>query len=79
MIDGPLPGAKPTLYAYDLGKRKKTVIAEELDGYSLSADGSALLFKKSGDRTKAAAMPSSMQSRRRTTRKPIPRGSISTI
>jgi tricorn protease len=49
MIDGPLPGAKPTLYAYDLAKRKKSTIVDGLNGYSLSADGSALLFKKSGD------------------------------
>ncbi len=48
MIDGPLPGGKSTLYAYDLGKRKKTAIVEDLNGYSLSADGSALLFKKTG-------------------------------
>ncbi len=49
MIDGPLPGAKSTLYAYDLGKRKKSTIVEDLNGYSMSADGTKLLFKKSGE------------------------------
>ncbi|HEY4115677.1 MAG TPA: S41 family peptidase [Rhizomicrobium sp.] len=46
MIDGPLPGFKPTLHVYDLGERKDDTIVEDLDSYSLSADGEKVLFKR---------------------------------
>lgn len=46
MIEGNLPGEKPALHAYDLAKRKDETILEGLDSYSLSADGSHVLFKQ---------------------------------
>jgi tricorn protease len=48
MIDGPLPGAKPALHVYDLGERKDGTVIDDLDSYSVSADGEKILFKKSG-------------------------------
>ncbi|MGD0189234.1 MAG: PDZ domain-containing protein [Rhizomicrobium sp.] len=48
MIDGPLPGAKPSLHVYDLGDRKDAKILDDLDSYSISADGEKVLYKKSG-------------------------------
>ncbi|HUN75904.1 MAG TPA: PDZ domain-containing protein [Steroidobacteraceae bacterium] len=48
MIDGPLPGQKPALHIYDLADRKDGVIVEDLSTYSLSADGSKVLYKKVG-------------------------------
>ncbi|MGD0143002.1 MAG: S41 family peptidase [Rhizomicrobium sp.] len=49
MIDGPLPGAKSTLHVFDLEKRKAVTVVDGLNGYSMSADGEKLLFKKSAD------------------------------
>ncbi len=46
MIDGPLPGVKSALHVYDLGERKDGVVIEDLDSYSLSADGGKVLYKK---------------------------------
>jgi tricorn protease len=48
-LDGPLPRTKSSLHIYDLGKRKDGTLAENLDSYSLSYDGTKVLFKKSGD------------------------------
>jgi tricorn protease len=48
MLDGPLPGAKPSLHVYDLGERKDGKVLDDLDSYSVSADGEKILFKKSG-------------------------------
>ena len=49
LIEGALPGEKPALHAYDLDKRKDETILEGLDSYSLSADGSHVLFKQGSD------------------------------
>ncbi len=46
MIEGALPGEKPALHAYDMDKRKDETILDGLDSYSLSADGSHVLFKQ---------------------------------
>lgn len=47
MIEGPLPRMKSALHIYDLGKRKDATLAEDLDSYSLSYDGSKILYRKS--------------------------------
>ena len=49
LIEGALPGEKPALHAYDLDKRRDETILEGLDSYSLSADGSHVLFKQGDD------------------------------
>jgi tricorn protease len=48
-IDGKLPGEKPTLHVFDTKERKDTVVIEDLDNYSLSADGEKLLYKNGRD------------------------------
>jgi tricorn protease len=48
MIQGPLPGQKPLLHSYDLTARKDGIIVEDLSTYSLSADGSKVLYKRTG-------------------------------
>jgi tricorn protease len=48
MIDGPLPGEKSALHVYDMKERKDAVVVEDLAGYSLSADGEKVLYKKNG-------------------------------
>ena len=54
---GPLPGEKTALHVYDLDARKDAVAIEELDSYSLSADGKKVLFKKDRTYTIADAEP----------------------
>jgi tricorn protease len=49
MIDGPLPGEKPTLHVYDLKERKDANIVEGLSSYVLSADGKKVLYKLDKD------------------------------
>jgi len=49
MLEGALPRSKSSLHIYNLEKRKDATLAEDLDSYSLSYDGSKVLFKKSGD------------------------------
>jgi tricorn protease len=44
-LDGPLKGESSALHFYDVGKRKDAVIAEDVDAYSLSADGERVLIK----------------------------------
>jgi tricorn protease len=46
-FDGPLPGIKPVLHIYDLDERKDATVLEGLESYSLSADGTKVLYKKS--------------------------------
>lgn len=50
MIDGPLPGEKSALHVYDLGERKDGVIVEGLDSYSLSADGTKVMYAAGDDK-----------------------------
>ncbi|HEY6579185.1 MAG TPA: PDZ domain-containing protein [Rhizomicrobium sp.] len=47
MIDGPLPRMKSALHVYNLGKRKDATLVESLDSYSLSYDGTKILYRKS--------------------------------
>jgi tricorn protease len=51
MLEGPLPRMKSAVHIYNLGKRKDATLAENLDSYSLSYDGTKILYKKttSGD------------------------------
>jgi tricorn protease len=54
-IEGPLPGQKNVLHVYDLKERKDAVVLEDIDSYSLSADGEKVLYKeKGGDKYKIA-------------------------
>lgn len=46
MISGSLPGQKSTLHVYDLMKRKDATVVDNLDSYSLSADGTKVLYKE---------------------------------
>ncbi|MBU6296937.1 MAG: PD40 domain-containing protein [Alphaproteobacteria bacterium] len=46
MIAGPLPGEKPALHVYEMKQRKDHLLVEDLDNYSLSADGTKVLYKK---------------------------------
>jgi len=48
MIDGPLPRQKTSVHMYDLGDRKDGTVVEDVDDYSISADGQKLLYKKAG-------------------------------
>ncbi len=45
LIDGQLKGEKPALHFYDLNKRKASVIAEDVDAFSLSLDGERVLVR----------------------------------
>ncbi len=56
-LDGPLPGEKPALHCFDMKKRKDTVIAAPVNGYALSADGSAVLIASHGSYTIRSAKP----------------------
>nr|WP_321984483.1 S41 family peptidase [uncultured Lichenicoccus sp.] len=49
MIEGPLPGEKPALHAYDMDHRHDDTIIEGLDGYALAADGAHVLVKQGND------------------------------
>lgn len=53
MVEGTLPGEKPALHLYDLAERKDSVIAEGLDNYALSADGTRVLIKQDDSYTVA--------------------------
>jgi tricorn protease len=46
MIDGPLPGQKPVLHVFDMKERKDAVVVEDLESFSLSADGEKVLYKE---------------------------------
>ncbi len=46
-LEGPLPGQKSTLHVYDLKERKDATVVEDIESYSLSADGEKVLYKKS--------------------------------
>jgi tricorn protease len=48
-IDGKLPGEKPALHVFDLEERKDAVAIDDLDSYTLSADGGKLLYKSGKD------------------------------
>ena len=44
MIAGPLPGTQPELHVYDLAKRDDKVLGSGFYGWTLSADGSTVLY-----------------------------------
>ena len=48
-IGGPLPGEKAALHVYDLKDRKDSVVVDDLDSYSLAANGEKVLYKKDKD------------------------------
>ena len=48
-IEGDLPGEKSALHVYDMKERKDAVVVEGLAGYSLSANGEKVLYKKDKD------------------------------
>ncbi len=45
LIEGNLPGETSALHVYDMDARKDAVVATDLDGYALSADGGRALIK----------------------------------
>jgi len=47
-LSGPLPGETPAIHAYDLKERKDKVLVEGADHFSLSTDGSKLLYHGEG-------------------------------
>ena len=49
MIEGPLPGEKPILHAYDMKERKDANVVEGLSTYAVSADGRKVLYKLEKD------------------------------
>ena len=44
-LSGPLPGESAAIHAYDLKDRKDKVLVEGAQGFSLSSDGSKLLYR----------------------------------
>jgi tricorn protease len=44
-LSGPLPGENPEVHAYDLKDRKDKVLVDGADHFSLSADGTKLLYR----------------------------------
>ncbi len=48
-IAGPLPGVQPELHMYELSKREDKVLVKGLAGWSLSADGSTILYNSKDD------------------------------
>jgi tricorn protease len=51
LINGNLKGEKSALHMYDFKKRKDSVVAEDVDNYSLSLDGQRVLIKHDKDYT----------------------------
>jgi tricorn protease len=49
MLDGRLPGEKAAFRLYDMKERKDALVIEDLDHYSLSANGEKLLYVKDKD------------------------------
>ncbi len=47
-LSGPLPGENPAIHAYDLKERKDKVLVENAARFSLSFDGSKLLYRSGG-------------------------------
>ncbi len=57
LIEGSLAGEKSALHVYDFTKRKDEVVTEDVDNYSLSADGEHVLVKHGKDYTVMDAKP----------------------
>jgi tricorn protease len=57
LIEGDLKGEKSALHVYDFVKRKDAVVAEDVDSYSLSGDGTKVLVKHEKDYTVLNAAP----------------------
>ena len=57
LIEGSLAGEKSALRVYDFTKRKDEVVTEDVDNYSLSADGEHVLVKHGKDYTVMDAKP----------------------
>jgi tricorn protease len=59
LIEGRLPGEKSMFHLYDMKERKDSVVVDDLEHYSLSANGEKLLYKKDKDWTIVDAAPAS--------------------
>lgn len=57
MIEGDLKGEKSVLHVYDFAKRKDAVVTEDVDSYSLAADGERVLIQHKKDYTVLDAKP----------------------
>ncbi len=57
LIEGNLTGEKSALHVYDFATRKDETVAEDVDSYSLAADGQHVLIKHDKDYTVYAAKP----------------------
>ncbi len=57
LIEGKFPGEKAEFHAFDLKERKDKLVLDDLDRYSLSADGTKLLYKKDKSWSVVDAMP----------------------
>ena len=53
----PLAGERPELHVFDMKDRKDHVLAEPVDAYALSADGTSVLFRHEKTYTIATALP----------------------
>jgi tricorn protease len=58
-LAGPLAGGKSELHEYDMGERKDAVVVDDVDSYSVSADGTSVLYKKDASYSIAPAKSSS--------------------
>jgi tricorn protease len=47
-LDGPIPGEKSAVHAYDLKDRKDKVVIDDVDRFALSFDGTKLLYQGEG-------------------------------
>jgi tricorn protease len=56
-IGAPFPGEKNVLHLYDLAAHKDEVVTEDIDFYTLSSDGSRVLFERNKSWTVADARP----------------------
>jgi tricorn protease len=58
-LSGPLAAQKATLHMYDMSERKDAIVLDDLDSYSLAADGTSVLYKKDKTYSIALAKPAS--------------------
>jgi tricorn protease len=56
-MSGALPGERPELHVFDMGKRKDVVLASPADDYALSADGAHVLYQHEKEYTLVSALP----------------------
>jgi len=61
-MTAPLPGETSKLHVFDLAKRKGSVLAKSARGFSLSADGSTVLYRDAKGYTISSSKPSGANS-----------------